>query len=73
MNLAQWVAPAPREQPRSLDLVRWGTALILLTHPLHALLHREDAAALAVAIAAHGLPAPLALAWFALLVQLGAS
>ena len=28
---------------------------------------------IAVAIAAHGLPAPLALAWFALLVQLGAS
>jgi putative oxidoreductase len=73
MSLSQWFSPTPREPQRSLDLVRWGTAFVLLTHPLHALLHREDATALAAAIAAHRLPAPLALAWAALAVQLAAS
>jgi len=73
MDLAPWIAPTPRAQARSLDLVRWGTALVLLTHPLHALVYREDASQLADAIADHGLPAPLVLAWGALLVQLAAS
>lgn len=69
MDLSLWIRPVPRQQARSLDLMRVSVAAILLTHPLHALLHPADAELLARAIAQHGLPLGAGLAWAALGLQ----
>ena len=68
-TLSAWLTTAPHDDRRSVDLVRVGTALILLTHPLHAFLHPSDATVIANGIAAHGLPFGLPIAWGALVVQ----
>lgn len=65
-----WVTPTLHDARRSVDLVRWTIAIVLLTHPAHALLHPEDARALAAGLAAQGVPAALGVAWSALAIQL---
>ena len=65
-----WVTPTVHDSLRSVELVRFTLALVLLTHPVHALLHPEDAAELARQLSEHGLPASAALAWLGLLAQL---
>ena len=51
-----WLSSSPHEPLRSLELVRVAVAVVLVTHPLHALLHPEDAAQLASALAGRGVP-----------------
>jgi uncharacterized membrane protein YphA (DoxX/SURF4 family) len=71
--LEAWLTPAPHDDRRSVDLVRIALALILITHPIHALAHPEDAQDLARRLAEHGVPAGMVLAWGALFVQLAAA
>jgi len=61
-----WIAPRPHDARRSVDLVRFTVAAVLVSHPLHAVVHPADAAALAAGLAARGLPGALAVAWAAL-------
>src|SRR5438477_9808369 len=68
--LSRWLTPAPHDALRSVDLVRFAIAVVLFTHPAHALVHREDVAALAGALAQRGLPFAGAFAWGALVVAL---
>ncbi|HEY2512104.1 MAG TPA: DoxX family protein [Polyangiaceae bacterium] len=68
-TLSAWFVSASHDDRRSVDLVRIGVAIILLTHPLHAFVHPSDAADLARGITAHGLPLALPLAWVGLVVQ----
>lgn len=67
---SRWLVPAAHDQGRSVDLVRLVVALVLLSHPLHALLHPADVAAVAGALGARGLPAAAGLAWAGMVVQL---
>jgi uncharacterized membrane protein YphA (DoxX/SURF4 family) len=71
--LSAWLTPAPHDDRRSVGLVRIALAVILITHPVHALMHREDAQDLARRLAAHDFPAGIVLAWGALLVQLASA
>jgi len=68
--LSAWVAPRPHDARRSVELVRVAVALILLSHPLHALVNPDDVRELAGGLAEHGLPFGLALAWLAIATQL---
>jgi uncharacterized membrane protein YphA (DoxX/SURF4 family) len=67
---SSWVTPRLHDARRSVDVVRFALAVVLITHPAHALVHPDDAGALADALAAHGMPAALAVAWLGLAVQL---
>lgn len=64
--LSAWIAPRPHDARRSVDLVRFTVAVVLSSHPLHAMLHPADAAALAAGLAARGVPGSPAVAWGAL-------
>jgi uncharacterized membrane protein YphA (DoxX/SURF4 family) len=68
--VSDWLTPKPHDDRRSVDLVRIAAALVLLTHPAHALLHPEDARALAGGLQTDGVPWTLGLAWAGLLLQL---
>jgi putative oxidoreductase len=47
MNFKQdWWAPQLRDELRSVELMRWTLAVVLLTHPLHAAMARDDVARL---------------------------
>ena len=63
--LSAWIRSAPHDVRRSLHVVRLAVAILLLSHPLHAVLHPEDIAALAGELAARGVPGSTALAWLA--------
>lgn len=67
---SSWITPPLHDARRSVDLVRFCLAIVLILHPLHAVIHPADAGALAEAMAAHGMPAGLAIAWLGLAVQL---
>jgi uncharacterized membrane protein YphA (DoxX/SURF4 family) len=58
------------DQRRSVDLVRIATAVVLLSHPAHALIHPDDVHGLASDLDGHGVPLALGLAWAAVLIQL---
>ena len=60
--------PVAHDAGRSVDLVRYTVAIVLLTHPLHALVHPNDAVELATALASRGIPG--AFAWFAIAAEL---
>jgi len=61
---SRWWAPKPHGEHRALGFIRIVVAILLGLHPLHALLHPADAAALGVSAW---------IAWPALLAQLVAS
>lgn len=69
-SLGGWFRAEPRNPERSVELLRIVTALLLLAHPLHALLHPEEMRTLGAALAICHLPAAAALAWGAALLQL---
>jgi putative oxidoreductase len=68
--LSDWWRPVAHDDRRSVDLVRVVVALVLLTHPLHALVHPADVLGIAGGLAGHGLPSSLGIAWAAVVVQL---
>jgi uncharacterized membrane protein YphA (DoxX/SURF4 family) len=71
--LSSWLtpaSPAPHVARRSVDLVRVVVAIVLLTHPLHALVTPDDIRALAQALEARGLPLAGEIAWAAIAIQL---
>jgi uncharacterized membrane protein YphA (DoxX/SURF4 family) len=70
-----WLKPAAHDQRRSVDLVRFALAAILITHPLHALVHPEDARQLAEVLARFGASASFGagVAWAAVALQIAAS
>ena len=70
MSLASWLTPTSHDARRSVDLVRVATAIVLLSHPLHAIAVPGDAAQLVAAMAERGIPASVSLAWAALALQL---
>jgi uncharacterized membrane protein YphA (DoxX/SURF4 family) len=67
---SSWVTPPLHDARRGVDLVRFCLAIVLVTHPVHAFAHPDDAGALAAALAAHGVPVALGVAWLGLAVQL---
>jgi len=60
--------PVAHDAGRSVDLVRYTVALVLLTHPLHALFRSNDVVELAAALTSRGLPG--ALAWLVIAAEL---
>lgn len=67
---SSWVTPPLHDARRSVDVVRFALAIILITHPVHALVNPDDARAIADALTAHGVPAAIGVAWLGLAVQL---
>jgi len=65
--LSAWIRSAPHDVRRGVHVVRLAVAILLLIHPLHAVLHPEDIRALAGDLAARGVPGSTALAWLATL------
>jgi putative oxidoreductase len=68
--LLDWWKPAAHDDRRSVDVVRVVLALVLLTHPLHALVHPADVQGLAGGLEGHGLPFAPVIAWAAVVIQL---
>jgi uncharacterized membrane protein YphA (DoxX/SURF4 family) len=68
--VSSWRTPPLHDARRGVDLVRLCLAVVLVSHPAHAVLHPADARALADALAQHGVPGALAVAWLALAGQL---
>jgi len=68
-----WLSSSPHDSLRSVELVRVTVAVVLLTHPLHALLHTDDVAALAQKLGEQGMPWSTGAAWLGLGVQLVAA
>jgi putative oxidoreductase len=65
-----WFRATPHQTLRSVELVRVCAAIIVLAHPLHALLHPADAAQLAAGLAAKGVPQSTLVAWAGLALLL---
>src|SRR5438477_10798258 len=61
-----WFKPPLHDARRSVDLVRLTVAVVLFAHPAHALIHPDDAQALAAGLAQRGVPFALGVAWAAL-------
>jgi uncharacterized membrane protein YphA (DoxX/SURF4 family) len=57
--LKDWLTPVPHDERRSVDVVRFAVAAILLTHAVHAALDPSDFAAFSRTLAERGLPAGL--------------
>src|SRR4051812_8020916 len=68
---SRWLDPTSHDALRSVDLVRVAVAIVLVSHPLHALIHPDDVDALARGLALRHVPAALGVAWAALAAQLG--
>ncbi len=67
---SNWVTPSVHDPLRSVQVMRVTVALVLLTHPLHALVHPDDATELARQLGEHGVPGSTLVAWLGLVVQL---
>jgi len=69
-SFASWWSPVPRSSRFVVDAVRVSVAVIIATHPLHALLSPDDAVALADRLASRGVPAGHVLAWLGFVLAL---
>jgi uncharacterized membrane protein YphA (DoxX/SURF4 family) len=69
----KWFRGSAHDPGRSLHIVRIAVAVILLTHPIHALMHPGDIRGFGQFLASHGFPWSITLAWAAILLQAGCS
>lgn len=73
LGARNWFSTPVHEAARSLRLVRYVVAMILLIHPTWALVHPADLHGLGQLLASRGLPLGLGLAWTVTILQVGCS
>jgi len=68
-----WLSGPAHDSSRSLDIVRVAVALILITHPVYALLHPANVRGFGHILESHHIPFGVGLAWAVMLIQAGCS
>lgn len=70
---SKWFSGSPNFSIRGLELIRVAVALVLVTHPIHGLLHPADITGFGGFLGQIGFPFGVALAWLTILIQIACS